>query len=279
MHRSDFERYIHDIFSQYIEDGRRDVARNPQTSLSTLLPSEVVIGLQKWLSELRSTTIWVEGEVVERFGSGLSVAALRLCDASKEIGIPCISFICKQIYSFANNPSSSDKAGKKRSRLDRHEASLIALLYSVIAQLIYLLPDDPFPANPVLEKSNFERLDGTMASAPTALQIIRELAAHAPPSLIWILDNIQLVESRSTMPYLREFVEFLRDQERKSNAAYEEKKKPYSKVCFTTDGNSWLLSRTIGVRERLDASQMAQRRPGRPFMGGADVGELGRRKR
>lgn len=167
MHRSDCERYIRDIFSQYIEDGRRDIARNPQTSLSTLLPSEVVIGLQGWLSELRSTTIWVEGEVVEQFGSGLSVAALRLCDASKEIGIPCISFICKQTYSFARS-SSSSRSGRQ-SRLDCHEASLIALLYSVTAQLIYLLPDDPFPANLVLEKSNFERLDGTMASAPTAL--------------------------------------------------------------------------------------------------------------
>lgn len=97
--------------------------------------------------------------------------------------------------------------------------------------------------------------------------------------MIWILDNIQLIESKTTMRYLREFVEFLREQERRTNAAHEERKKPYSKVCFTTDGNSWLLSRTIGVRERLDASRMGQRRPGRPFMGGADVSELGRRRR
>lgn len=154
---------------------------------------------------------------------------------------------------------------------------MIALLYSVITQLIYLLPDEPFSSSVVLEKDSFERLDGAMSSAPTALEIIRELAIHAPPSLIWVLDNVQNMESTTTYAHLKEFVEFLRELERKTNSAHGEGKKPFSKVCFTTDGNCVLLSR-LSQRDRgmrqIDASRMAQRMPGRVLPGGADVGQL-----
>ncbi|KAK3947204.1 hypothetical protein QBC32DRAFT_385248 [Pseudoneurospora amorphoporcata] len=282
MHRSDLEQHIHNLLARYLEDGRTDVARNPRDSSFTTLPSEVLIGLQKWISARRSTMVWVAGEDVAPFGSGLSVAALQLCEISKEIGIPCISFICKQRYSFSVPFSANNKPGAAARRgLDGQEAGLIALLYTVIAQLIHLLPDDPFPANPVLEKSNFEKLDGTMASAPVALQIMRELASYAPPSLIWILDNVQLTENRATRPHLKAFMDFLREQERKTNAAHQEGKMPYSKVCFTTDGNSLLLNTTTNARtERIDASRMAQRRsPGRPLRGGSDVSELAWRRR
>lgn len=280
MHRSDLEHHIHGLLARYLEDGRMDIARNPRDASFTTLPSEVLVGLQKWISALKSTMVWVSGEDATPFGSGLSVAALKLCDVSKEIGIPCISFISRQRYSFCT-PDPANKSGMQE-QLDPQEAGLIALFYTVIAQLILLLPDDPFPVNPVLEKSNFEKLDGTMASAPVALQIIRELASYAPPSLIWIFDNIQLAENKTTRPHLKAFMDFLREQERKTNAAAarEEGKMPYSKVCFTTDGNSLVLNTTTNARtERIDASRMAQRRPGRPLRGGSDVSELAWRKR
>ncbi|EGO55982.1 hypothetical protein NEUTE1DRAFT_86754 [Neurospora tetrasperma FGSC 2508] len=277
--RSDFdlERYASAFLSRYLEDGRSDVSRNPSDAFSTLLPSEVVTELQKWITAPKSNTVWVVGRPVSPFGSGLSVAALRICEIAKEIHIPCISFICKQRYSFASSFSAIRKNGSTGG-LDPKEAGLIALLYSVIAQLIYLLPDEPFPSSAVLEKDNFERLDGAMSSASTALEIIRELAIHAPPSLIWVLDNVQNTESTATYTHLKAFVEFLREQESKSNSAHEEGKKPFSKVCFTTDGNCVLLSRLSqkdrGIRQ-IDASRMAQRRPGRVLPGGADVGQLG----
>ncbi|KAJ4404087.1 hypothetical protein N0V85_004950 [Neurospora sp. IMI 360204] len=276
MHRSDLEQHIHHLLERYLEDGRTDVARRPQNSLSAIIPREVVIRLQTWINEYQSRIRWVVGGHVSPFGSGLSVAALRLCDVSKEICLPCISFICKQMYSFASAISTTKKG--KRFRLDLQEAGLIALLYLVITQLIYLLPDEPFPVNPVLDRSNFERLDGTMASAPTALQIIRELATYAPPSLIWVIDNLQLTESGTTMPYLREFVAFLREQERKTDAVDGGGAKRITKVCFTTDGNSFLLNQEIDdVRERINALRISQRRPGMRLRGGRDVRDLGRR--
>lgn len=277
MHRSDLEQHVPAFLSRYLEDGRSDFSRNPSDAFSTLLPSEVITELQKWITAPKSNTVWVAGHPVSPFGSGLSVAALRVCEIAKEIRIPCISFICKQRYSFASSFSAIRKNGST-GKLDPKEAGLIALFYSVTAQLIYLLPDQPFPSSTVLEKDNFERLDGTMASASTAMEIIRELAIHAPPSLIWVLDNVQNAESTTTYAHLKTFVEFLREQERKTNSAHEEGKKPFSKVCFTTDGNCVLLSRLShrdkGIRQ-IDASRMAQRRPGRVLPGGADVGQLG----
>ncbi|CCC14419.1 hypothetical protein SMACR_09200 [Sordaria macrospora] len=275
MHRSDLEQHIHHLLERYLEDGRTDVARQQKSSLSAILPREVVIHLQTWISEFKSSIRWVVGTPVSPFGSGLSVAALRLCDVSSEIGIPCISFICKQMYNFAS-PSSTNMKGK-RFRLDLQEAGLIALLYSVITQLIYLLPDEPFPINPVLDRSNFEQLDGSMASAPVALRIIRELATYAPPSLIWVIDNLQLTESTTTMPHLREFIAFLREQTSATELSDEGGTQRLSKVCFTTDGNSFVLAEEVGVMERINASRISQRRPGTRLRGGQDVRDLGRR--
>ncbi|KAK1773789.1 hypothetical protein QBC45DRAFT_339128 [Copromyces sp. CBS 386.78] len=279
LHRGDLEQHIHRLLARYIEDGRADIARNPHDPLDTELPGEVIIHLQKWISELKSTTLWVSGEPVSPFGSGFTIAALRLIDVSKEIGIPCVSFICKQRYSFSSSFQST--SGKKggASRLDPQEAGLIALFYSVIAQLIYLLPDEPFPANPVLAKSNFEQLDGTINSVPVALQIIKELATYAPPSLIWVLDNVHLIEGTPTVKHLKAFVEFLRAKEKETNASREEEKRPFSKVCYTTDGNSFVLSRVLDPKERVIPHGMARRRGDGPLIGGADVRDVGRRRR
>lgn len=187
------------------------------------------------------------------YGTGISAAAMRVSAISIDAGIPCVSFFLKPQYSFALSKGMSHR-----------EAGLIALLYSVITQLACLLPT-AFPATTGLDESQFRLLDGGIESVPAALKMIRALLVHAPPSLIWVLDGFQLVENEVTIPHLRALVDILRDQESKH----------ISKVCFTTDGNCFVLMRAMNAWERVDASRMAQHRAGTLLRGGSDVGELG----
>ncbi|KAL6407016.1 hypothetical protein AUP68_09837 [Ilyonectria robusta] len=240
------------LIAIYLEDGREDISR-VMASPSSSIPEEVMMQMQIWIQAPKSKMLWVGGVPVVPYGSGLSQAAMRLSTVSMEAGLPCVSFYCKPRYAFA-----------KTSHVSGRQAGLIALLYSVITQLTYLLPAT-FPATKDLDGDQFRLLDGSMESVSVALRIIRALLSHAPPSLIWVLDGLQLAEDQATLPYLKALMEILREQEDQR----------VSKVCFTTDGNSRALTSSMRAHERVDASRMAHRVPGRPSIGGRNISELG----
>lgn len=208
--------------------------------------------MQKWIKSHESKLIWIGGAPSASHGSGLSSAAMRICDIGIQTGIPCISFFAKPQYHFAH-----------AKHLTHKEAGLVALLYSVVAQLSCLLPAT-FTATEGLYENHFRLLDGSMASVSAAMKIICTMLIHAPRSLIWVLDGIQLVESRDTIPHLQSLLGILRDQESKR----------ISKVWFTTDGNCFVLTRGTEPHERVDASRMAHGRPGAILRGGSDVNDL-----
>ncbi|RDH36294.1 hypothetical protein BDQ94DRAFT_167912 [Aspergillus welwitschiae] len=233
-------------FAEYTEDGREELSNALRGNPSSLLPQEVLGEIQNWVRSPQSKMIWIEGDPLSSYGSNLSLAAMQLCAISTRAHIPYISFFCKPRYDFATNFSNQ-------------EASVIALLHTIIAQLTRLLPAD-FHGAPIL-LGQFELLDGAIGTASTALNIIRELLVHAPPSIIWVIDGLHLAENSSTIHILDDFVAILREQERFR----------LSKVCFTTDGNSHTLLPAIMVNERVDASRMALAGPRRHLYGGGDI--------
>ena len=102
-----------------------------------------------------------------------------------------------------------------------------------------------------LDQGNFDLLDGSMQSIHASLDIIRALLNHAPSPLIWVIDGLQLVEDRTSMPFLQTLLGILKEQ----------KTKRISKVCFTTQGNCAVLARGLDFRERVDATRTALSRP------------------
>ncbi|KAJ3532409.1 hypothetical protein NM208_g8449 [Fusarium decemcellulare] len=229
----------------YRENREETSTSLPDDPLS-LLPQEVVLKMQQWIKTSESKTIWVQGLPSMPQNSVVSHAAARICIISIQTGLPCVSFFCQPRYSFAND-----------KKLTQKEAGLVALLYTVVSQLACLLPE-AFPETDGLNEGRFNLLDGTMESTPVALDLIRALLTHAPSSLIWVMDGLQLVESNTTIPHLRAFLEILREQETKR----------VSKACFTTQGNCFVLTRAIDVKERVDASRIALNRPGAILRGG-----------
>lgn len=177
----------------------------------------------------------------KKYGCTLTVAALHLCELTKGQGLPCISYFGKRRYATA-----------AATGLSHPSAGMISFLYSVITQLTFLLPPR-FSTSELLGTDQYQLLDGTLNSIPTAMSLINGLLKYAPPSLVWVLDGLDFIEDKNTVSPLKEFVNILREQEIRT----------MSKVCFTTEGNSLVLMRALSPRQRVDVTRMAQGRSSR----------------
>lgn len=220
------------------------------------LPQEIMSEFSRWIKAPKSRIMWVQGTPSTSGTSPLSLAATQVCDFSLKLGIPCVSFFFKPRY---NIPSgSADPVSHKK-------AACISMLYSLVSQLVHLLPYD-FRADHDGDfgEDQFRLLDGSFQSANTALKMLDALLDHATPSLVCVVDGIQFGEGPTITAYFESFLEILRLHQGQR----------ICKMCFTTQGGSTALSRSVNVWERVDASRMAQDRPGNPLRGGSSVSEL-----
>jgi hypothetical protein len=220
------------------------------STVDITMPQDVLSDVQRWLKLNVSSLLWVEGPI---FPSDLSPVALRVSMVTSDTGIPCVSFFDKRRYFFA-------KLKKYK------EAGLISLLYSLIIQLVNLLPPQ-FETDLDFDEKRFSELDGTLSSVEQALGIIQELLSLAPASIVCIVDGIQAFECRETRKHMQRLVDILRDRGSETVV----------KALFTTDGMSHALAAKLNGRgERVIVSEMI---PGRPSRGGSTLNDLASRSR
>lgn len=211
----------------------------------------------KWIKLPESKTIWLQGIPSLSGKSALSLAAAQVCDYSLKLGIPCVSYFVKPSYGVTSASSE---------QIDQKGSMCIAMLYSIISQLVQLLPHGFEAANDgELGERQFQQLDGSLESAGLALKMIHVLLDHATPTLICVIDGVQWAESPATVPHLQSLLDILRLQQDRR----------ICKICFSTQGMSTVLLRGVHVRERVDASRMAQGRPGSILRGASSMHELG----
>lgn len=204
-------------------DGRESFPDNADYRGNISLPEEVMIDLEAWLSGTQSKMIWIEGIASGSGVSKLSYAAAKICQSVMRNGLPCITFYCQQSHGFP-----------KATSMHQRDAAVVALIYSIIVQLSYVIPAQ-FKGNTALREESFRLLGGSIGTLSTALDIVEALLSYTPPTLIWIIDGLQFAGSEITMPSLVRLIEVLR-----TFGAQDDK---VSKVCFTTDGSVhfWLL--------------------------------------
>ncbi|CAP65844.1 uncharacterized protein PODANS_5_10570 [Podospora anserina S mat+] len=230
----------------------------------TMIPQEVYERLSRWISDSASKIMWVEGPAFSPGSTALSKAALEATDKVLSAGIPCISYFCKSRSSFArSNAGGSGGGSGSTPRLRHRDDAVISLCYSMIRQLAYVLPLEGFKADKALDANQFEKLDGTLHSLPTALNIMNALFEYAPPVICFVIDGLQDAGDRDSIKYLWNFIILLREQMKDSSRV--------CKILFTTDGRSEVLDRGTEVRERVDASRPVQARGGRSFPGGVYI--------
>ena len=225
----------------FVDDGRKAMLYACTDLPSPYFPEEALIGLRDWTQTTKSAFVWIEGPA-DAVVSGISIAAIQICNLALKSGIPYISYFC---------PIDSKVEASKG--LTKSQAGTVALLYSGIAQLVQLLPED-FVCQAQLTESRFRQLDGSFASSGLALDIIEDLLATIDCMMHWILDGVNLVEDGDTRPLLTRLIEILRQYGKKSTC----------KVCFLTNGASTVLNQSLRIVEMVDATQ--------PFLPGQGIG-------
>lgn len=240
----------------YAEDAKDELLSHIGQPRRPFLPREVLIDIQSWMDGPESKFIWVEGPAFSSVGPELSLMALRLSLSAMNAGIPSISFFAKRRYNF------------QKPNMPARCAGIIALAYTLISQLICLVPPSFTPPRK-LSKRNLEQLDGSLGSYKTALDILETLLTLAPPSLICVIDALETIDHRETCLDLTKLIDILRCHEKTKTI----------KILFSTSGNCRALMNTTDMRERVSAQRIALARGASPLPGAADVGELNIRAR
>jgi hypothetical protein len=239
------EKYFQQI-DQYADNGKANISESLSSASAIMysIPQEVLIDVHKWITTRDSKILWVEGPAYGPFDDALSGLGLRVCALAEKTVYPCVSFFARMKYPFQNEDMSAQ------------EAVLIAVLYSLISQLIDILPPT-FDANPALSEEEFGKLDGTRQSAHAALGILRALLGALP-------SGFDLVDSRDNLDTLAEMITILRDQPPEKRI----------KVLFVSKGNCRSLSQETNIRQRSDATRMVWARGSSPLPGGGRLEDI-----
>lgn len=142
--------------------------------------------------------------------------------------------------------------------MSNQEKVLIVLLYHIVDLLICLLPEE-------LDSTigAFNKLDGKITSATAALDIIGALLVYTPPTIMVIIDKLQLAECSATMPYLERLINLFKSHSRNR----------IIKAMFITTGSSEVLAKVLDcTTEKVSARRMVQAKPGQPLRGWSGLG-------
>lgn len=182
--------------------------------------------LVNWIRMPRSQVVGISGPPIIGVPGRMTLISACYASLARKKGIPVVSHFCA------------------RSRRPTQELGLIALVYSLIRQLIELAPAW-LDCNSTWDLSGdrFRQLGGTMASWKEALTILDTLLVFAPPILFCVIDELNLLEDTTTEEYVQSFVKVLKTHtsRRRGSIVDQQDMSPRGgllKVLFTSAGPS-----------------------------------------
>ncbi|KAK1565859.1 uncharacterized protein LY79DRAFT_481174, partial [Colletotrichum navitas] len=189
--------------SRFLEDCfNRDRVRLPADSFSPVMASpEILKNISEWAKAPAPNLLWLNGEPVQcdDFDNPITMVAAKVIFLAEQSQTPIISHFCElrrgQKLRFGNN--------------SKEEQSLVGLVYSIIRQLVELLPP-MFEASSDFSAEKFNSLDGTIQCWRTALSVLTNLANSMPGPVFCIIDGLHWLNDTSTDNCLPEFIRVLR---------------------------------------------------------------------
>lgn len=267
LRREEIERLTGPIDAYYQNTRASKQGAGPPTRIpGAMLPQEVAAKIEGWMRVPSSQMIWVEGPVTTHCEEQLTNAAKHIMSLVLEAGIACVSFFGRRRLrpsggtSAPGNVSGEAQPPSAGPPPTPREATATALLYSVVAQLVHLLPGEFECPAPLRREEAFGALDGSPASHAAALDLVRAMLPLSPPTLVLVFDRMNLADGTTTRPVLSALVRLLRTHGAAGTGRV-------IKVMFTTAGSCPLLAKTLEKGEKVDAGRMAQARPGQPLRG------------
>lgn len=244
--REDLERASRHL-EQFYKNDLEPMRRGTDILNRSLVPGQVVIRLQDWLSATESRLLWIMGRALSPTPSDESATAAHVFHLAEDAGIPCIYFSFK-----ISDISSHDTWDQKQ------QGMMVSLVYSLMRQLVLLVP--PHFRSGHDFSTLLEKMDGSPETVTSALGMMPKLLSLAPRLLICVLDGLHHLSHPSINGQAEELLLML--QRPANNHTI--------KVLITTSGFFAGGSR-LDASSRLDCSRLASRRPGRGVPGGRSL--------
>lgn len=212
---------------------------NPSAALipidpaSTVYAEEIAImSLREWTASPASAILAITGPYQDGEVTSETLIAAYYAALARRADIPVISHFCTL---------QMEKPARGRTR---EELALVGLVYSLIRQLVDLVP-------PALEdgskfpEDRFKKLDGTTRTWDEAIAILRDLLEMSPSVLICVIDGIQWIDDLSTESAMKKLFSLLRHYVEPGEGT----QRRVCKILFTTAGESRALFTALTDRE------------------------------
>lgn len=230
-------RQVEDFFSR----GRVRLDANDSRPMP--FEPEIISSIADWSKGQAAPILRIDGPVMncEEERNPLTMLAAQLIDLTTRSHLHVISYFCELSHTVKVT--------------EREMQATVALVYSLVRQLIELLPPE-FEASTDFSEARFRHLDGTLESCGEATRMFKDLLDIVPVATVYcIIDGLQLMDGKRVEGPLRGFLRQLRDKDGKL------------RVLFTTSGRSSCLSKELKAEETLviDTFRKGVSTPGMSF--------------
>ena len=209
----------------------------------------IVHAIQEFCRTTASQILWVIGKSDRRYPSSTSLIAASVVNALDKGSVPTL-------YFFLSWPTADGGTDEQAS---------INFLYSLVRQMICLLPDS-ITALSECSAQAFSRLRGSLESWETGVAIVEALFDYMPPLLFLVVDGFEHLDFLSPgEQQVRSLLQVLYGKVLRSRSITDEEGEPIRtfKILFTTAGSSDLLNGLDeGVLTILKTSENQNVRPG-----------------
>ncbi|OJD34039.1 phytanoyl-dioxygenase family protein [Diplodia corticola] len=234
--RSDVEPHCEKLKDFVDRTGITDGIELSKSTGPLVAESFVIHRLANWMAATPGTSelLWIITPMEFQDMSSATLAALGTIQTAAQANASFIAAICKR-------PHRSDVSGHSSPQ----EAGCIALLYSLICQLIRFNPTDDTVE---LDINAFERLARQDNAWELGLEVLETLLTHTPVVGFCIIDSINVLETD-------ELGEKMCEGLVRKVLAYVRTADSPMRVLFTTPGQSRVLHRYVQVGERVVTDQ------------------------
>lgn len=190
-------------------------------------------------------SLWICGQFQVPIPSRATLTAANLSSVAQSAGISVLTYFCERSHTVGHSAISKAQ-GTMGVKGVGH------LVYSLIWQLVDVLPTDIIETEEDLSVERFKLLDGSLERLPDAVLLLKNILASGPSLLFCCFDSLQLLKPNLTKIEGKALGDVIR-MFRNTKNANREKDDQVIKVLYTTDGFFDALGRFRG-QERLTLS-------------------------
>ncbi|KAI9375342.1 hypothetical protein BJX61DRAFT_549656 [Aspergillus egyptiacus] len=212
----------------YFDDDGQVVEHKPDSDV--IVEEGIISSLKQWATDTYSQILAIGDSNNTSGHAPVTVISACYANLAREARVPLIAHFC-YLPSTAVNGMTVFQQG------------LIALVYSLIRQLIELLPPVANGTSTrTINPEHITSLDGTLASWKEVLSLIDSLLYFAPPLLMCIVDGLDKLQDPSTDEYIRSLIRIFVCHTRNPSDATPGQQRVLLKGLFTVSRRAdWLV--------------------------------------